>query len=534
MAMAVFSSSALAAAIVAYQHGSSPREAIARTLSFRKRGSVYAAPGSSVHYGCNDLCLPPGPNVDLRLPLHFAILRGHAPLVAYIVDYHRSMVSAEAIDCAFVNGHVAIVQYLLLQRASVAELRTCFEPIDATAATPATETSWDLPSRIVRHDDPTLYALLATHTQNGWSHDALTLAIQTHKMRSFECLYERCRGTPTVANLVDMAAKYGDLGLTMRLHVDGVGATPRALAEAAAAGHLEIVVFLVRHCPKTVSNEALERALSNLRTDAALYLLARCPYLVCSMASVTTSLVHGSLDLVAGVIAHRPIRPAGDVIARLFALRRLDVLQMLAVAHCIEWTPSMVALVVRQNADDELLSLVTAVPAMRWSVCVCALLSFSPTTARRCFEDGASDFAYDDAFDHASVLSLMRLLPEIAWWNPDMWYDVALQTTKRNEVGAYLLKVGTGRRATEMFDLTYGGVTVPSFGDALWIDLDKLLLVLRASYPELLNEHLLDCIAASRDWMHRDVRRKLVRWWCDHFDGSGQAQLLSTRGLEAA
>ena len=408
--MAVFSSPALASAIVVYQHGSSPREAIVRTRSFRKRGSVYAEPGTILHYGCNALCLPLGPNFDPRFPLHFAILRGHAPLVAYIVDYHRSMVSAEAIDCAFVNGHTAIVHDLLQQRASVAELRTCFEPIDATAATPATETSWDLPSRIARHDDPTLYALLATYSQTGWSYAALTLAIQTRKMRSFECLYERCRGTPTVANLVDVVAGHGDLGLTMRLYADGVGATPRALAEAAAAGHLEIVVFLVRHCPKTISNEALERSLSNLRTDAALYLLAHCPYLVCSMASVTTILVHGSLDLVAGLIAHRPIRPAADVIARLFALRRLDVLEMLAAARCIEWTPAMVALVVRQNADYEMLSLVNAVPEMRWSVCVCALLSFSPTTARRCFEDGASDFVYDDEFDHASVLSLIAAL----------------------------------------------------------------------------------------------------------------------------
>ena len=126
-------------------------------------------------------------------------------------------------------------------------------------------------------------------------------------------------------------------------------------------------------------------------------------------------------------------------------------------------------------------------------------------------------------------------MPEIAWWNPDVWYDVALQATKRDEVGAYLLKLGTGRRAAEMLDLTYGGVTITSFGDALWIDIDKLFQVLRYSYPELLNEHLLDCIAASREWMHPNVLRKLVRSWCRHFDGSGQALdgLLSTRGLES-
>ncbi|KDO32227.1 hypothetical protein SPRG_02705 [Saprolegnia parasitica CBS 223.65] len=520
MAMAVLSSRALASAIIAYQHGCSPREAIARASAFRKRGSFYVPPGSSRHYGCDALCLPPGPNFDPRFPLHWAILRGHAPLVAYIVDYHRPMASAEAIDCAFVTGRVAIVHHLLEQRARVAELRTCFEPIDATAAAPATETSWNLPSRIVRHDDPTLYALLATYSQRGWSHEALTLAIQTHKMRSFECF---------VANLVDVAAKHGDLGLTMRLYADGVGATPRALAEAAARGHLEIVTFLTRQCPKTISSEALERALSNLRTDVALHLLACCPNLVCSMASVTTILVQGCIDLVAGLIAHRPIRPAAFVIARLFALRRLDVLLALAAARCIEWTPSMVALVVRQNADDELLSLVAACPEMRWSVCVSALLSFSPSVARRCFED--SDFAYDDAFDHASVLSLMRLLPEIAWWNPDVWYDVALQTTKRDEVGAYLLALSTGRVSSETVDLTYGGVTTMSFGDALWLDLPTLLTALRRAYPALLDEHFLDCIAASRNWLHPDVLRKLVRWWCHQYTGRAYDDILSTRGL---
>ena len=584
----------LAAIIFSYQHGLTPPEAIARAAMYIKRRRMgdsrslflydYVSPSGTERLRSEDLCLPVDSTPDVRFPLHLAIRRGNAQLVAYILRYDRSLVSAEAIDCAFVSGHVPIVRLLLKQREVMDELRTCVTPVKAVAPAPRAEvrmrlpsravrslrgslamardvlakrtglfrtalaanemtsTSSDLPKRIAHHNSRELYALLASYTTRGWTPDALAWATKHRAPRSVQFLKSRC--TPPAGSLIEAATVCDDLAVIKRLHASGSSATSDAVDRAAFCGYLDIVTFLHQHYPTTVTDTALNTALIRHQPHVVTYLLDHCPHVVCSRGAFESALLRAPLAHVVALIDRRPMRLGPRFAQLMFSLAHTglfrrgdavtDVFKALVAARCIEWTPFLVARL-DMRGPKGLHALARAEPDVRWPVAVCALCSGASQTMQLVARLGFTGVGHDDdAFGYVTTLTIVRLFPRAPWWRLHLWLLQATNDVPDDAAAAHLYLMCTGRRGTDKVDPTLDGATVTAYRSARTFDHERLLVMLCAKYPAILTVSFLDAIAASSSWMLPVARQKLVRWWSDQFFGHPDdlADLLAFRNLQ--
>ncbi|EQC26491.1 hypothetical protein SDRG_15669 [Saprolegnia diclina VS20] len=585
---------ALAAIVFSYQHGLTPLEAIARAAMYSKRRRMgdsssvfffdYVSPNWTERLRSEDLCLPVDSTSDERFPLHLAIVHGNAQLVAYILRYERSLVSAEAIDCAFVSGHVPIVRLLLKQREVVDELRTCVSPVQAIAPKPRpearmalpsravqslrgslamardalakrmglfraaqaanemTSTSSDLPKRIAHHNSRELYVLLASYTTRGWTPDALAWATKRRAPQSVRFLKNRC--TPPAGSLIEAATVCGDLAVVKRLHASGSSATSDAVDRAASCGYLDIVAFLHEHYPATVTDTALNMALNKCYPHVVTYLLDHCPHAVCSREAFESAVFMAPLAHVVALIDRRPMRLGPDFTKLMISFAHTgifrcadevtDVIKALVAARCIEWTPYLVAHLDMAEPMG-LHALARAEPGVRWPVAVCALCSGASQTMQLVARLGLPGVGPDDdAFGYVTTLTIVRLFPRAPWRRLHRWLLQTTDDVSDAAAAAHLYWTCTGRRVTDEIDPTLGGATITAYRSARTLDPERLLVELCAQYPSMLTVSFLDAVAVRHSWMLPVARQKLVRWWCDQFFGHPDdlADLLAFRHLQ--
>ena len=183
-----------------------------------------------------NLCLDEEAMYDARFPLHLAIYEGKLDVAQRILACRPSLVSADAIDCAFACGKLRIARYLLDQRSSVTNL---------SRQTPKRSFKGrSLPKYAVYFGRVELLQLLRTYTDYGWDESAMQAAIRRRHIACAEYLWDTFPSTVVYEDLYHDAAIAGLFSLVLRCNAAHLPVSGHVLAGAAISGHLGIVRFL--------------------------------------------------------------------------------------------------------------------------------------------------------------------------------------------------------------------------------------------------------------------------------------------------
>ncbi|EQC32335.1 hypothetical protein SDRG_10082 [Saprolegnia diclina VS20] len=117
-----------------------------------------------------------------------------------------------------------------------------------------------------------ILALLWAHRQRDWDSD--DLARTALELKAFDALGFLIEHLPTSAlhGLFDAVAGQGQLSLVEALHARGLDCTAEAMDDAAANGHLDVVIFLHEKRAEGCTTEAMDNAAANGHLDVVIFL----------------------------------------------------------------------------------------------------------------------------------------------------------------------------------------------------------------------------------------------------------------------
>ncbi|KDO29028.1 hypothetical protein SPRG_06083 [Saprolegnia parasitica CBS 223.65] len=184
-----------------------------------------------------NLCLDEETMYDARFPLHLAIYEGQLHVATRILACRPSLVSADAIDCAFACGKLRIARYLLDQRSRMTNL--CRQTPKRSFK------SRSLPKYVVYFGRVELLQLLTTYIDDhGWDETAMQAAIRRRHIACAEYLWDTFPTTVVYEDLYHDVAIAGLFSLVVRCEKAHLPVSAHVLAGAASSGHLNIVRFL--------------------------------------------------------------------------------------------------------------------------------------------------------------------------------------------------------------------------------------------------------------------------------------------------
>ncbi|EQC26503.1 hypothetical protein SDRG_15681 [Saprolegnia diclina VS20] len=184
---------------------------------------------------------------DSRFPLHLVIYNGDLEATQRLVRGAPSIVSVDAIHCAFHRGRTAIAKYLLDVRA---RSPTLFESPSSSA------TTLDQAQRRVlcRYDDVELLKLFDAFASPTWSRDNCVMVFKHRRAHVAEYLYKHHEASWATLDVCTLASECGLTGILRLLAARGA-LTPRAIDIATQYGRADAVAFLRTECGQDVSND---------------------------------------------------------------------------------------------------------------------------------------------------------------------------------------------------------------------------------------------------------------------------------------
>ncbi|KAF0699085.1 Aste57867_10321 [Aphanomyces stellatus] len=186
-------------------------------------------------------------HVDIRLPLHLAIVEGELGIVTRILACRPAWLTADALHCAVLHSRVDIVEHLV-------NLERCRRG----------------------PDDHVLFSSLPARC--GSEAYAIDVAAASSTLEMVAFLHEHKVGTCS-PSAMDEAAKRGHLAMVHYLHDHrDEGCTTAAMDFAAAYGHVEVAQFLHVHRPEGCSPYTLSTAAVHDQVEMVRFLLANYPW----------------------------------------------------------------------------------------------------------------------------------------------------------------------------------------------------------------------------------------------------------------